>query len=82
MSTPVFSYVLRLDFMCCVKMVSELFNRPVVGLFGTRMSGKSTEMITINIYLELPPTQDVSGFSVMTGIWEPMLKSRLFIINR
>jgi hypothetical protein len=37
-------------------MVSELFNRPVVGLFGTRMSGKSTEMITINIYLELPPT--------------------------
>ncbi len=49
MLTPVFSHLLRLDFLCCVEKVSELVNRPVVCLFGTRMSGTSTEMITKSI---------------------------------
>ncbi len=46
MPTPDFSYMLRLDFMCCAKKVTELVNHPFVSLFDTRMSGTSTEMIT------------------------------------
>ena len=32
MSTPAFSYVLRLDVMCCAEKVSQLLNRPVMSL--------------------------------------------------
>jgi hypothetical protein len=49
MPTPAFSHLLRFHIVCCAEKFSELVNRPVVGLFGTRVSGKSTEMITKNI---------------------------------
>jgi hypothetical protein len=52
MLTPAFNHLHCLDFVFCTEKVSELVNRPVVCLFGTRMS--STEMITQNIKLELP----------------------------
>jgi hypothetical protein len=37
MSSPVFSYVLCLDFTCCVEKVIQFLNHPVVSLFPTRM---------------------------------------------
>jgi hypothetical protein len=43
MSTPPFSYVSRFHCVCCAEEVSNLVNRPVVCLFGTRMSGTSTK---------------------------------------
>jgi hypothetical protein len=52
MLTPAFNHLHCLDFVFCTEKVSEVVNRPVVCLFGTRMS--STEMITQNIKLELP----------------------------
>jgi hypothetical protein len=56
MSTPTFSNVLRLGFMCGTEKVSQLFNRPVMSLFDTRMSGTSTEMVSYRIQLKLPST--------------------------
>jgi hypothetical protein len=38
MSTPAFSNVLRLGFMCGTEKVSQLLNHPVMRLLGTRMS--------------------------------------------
>jgi hypothetical protein len=56
MSPPAFNYVLRLDCMRCAEKVSQLLNRPVMSLFGTRMSGTSTEMVSHRIQLKLPAT--------------------------
>ncbi len=53
MMTPVFNHLVGLGFLCCVKKVTKLIDRPVVSLLGTRMDGTSTEMITQNIYLKL-----------------------------
>jgi hypothetical protein len=44
--------------MCCAEKVSQLLNRPVMSLFGTRMSGTSTEMVSHRIQLKLPATSD------------------------
>jgi len=33
------------NLMRCAKKVSKLINRPVMSLFGTRVSGTGTEMI-------------------------------------
>ena len=46
MLTPAFSHLLRFHFVRCAEKVSQLINRPVVSLFGTRMSCTSTEMIS------------------------------------
>ncbi len=56
MMTPAFSYVLRFHRMCCAEKVSQLINRPVMSLFGIRMSGASTEMVSRRVHLELPAT--------------------------
>jgi hypothetical protein len=56
MSTPAFSNVLRLGFMCGTEKVIQLLNRPVMSLFGTRMSGTITEMVSHRIQLKLPST--------------------------
>jgi hypothetical protein len=56
MSTPAFSNVVRLGFMRCTEKVSQLLNRPVMSLVGTRMSGTSTEMVSHRIQLILPAT--------------------------
>ncbi len=56
MSTPAFSYVLCLDFICSTEKVRQLLNRPVVSLFDTRMNGTSTEMVSHLIQLKLPAT--------------------------
>jgi hypothetical protein len=55
-STPAFGNVLRLGFMRSTEKVSQLLNRPVMSLFGTRMSGTSTEMVSHRIQLKLPAT--------------------------
>ncbi len=52
MSTPGFSYVLCLDIIRCVEKVRQLLNRPVMSLFGNRMSGTSTEMVSHRIQLK------------------------------
>ena len=49
MPTPAFSHLLRFHFVCCAEKFSELVNRLVVGLFGTRVSGTITETITKSI---------------------------------
>jgi hypothetical protein len=56
MPTPVVSYVLYFHCMCCAEKVGRLINRPVVSLFGTRVSGTGTKMVDHRIYLELPAT--------------------------
>jgi hypothetical protein len=48
-STPVFSNVLCLGVMCGAEKVSQLLNRLVMSLFGTRMSGTSIEMVSHRI---------------------------------
>ena len=70
--TPAFNHLLCFNFVRCVEKVSKLINHPVVSLLGTRVCGTSTEMITQSIYLEFPATTSRSGFSGITGIWEPM----------
>ncbi len=49
MPTSAFSHLLCFHFVCCAEKFSELVNRPVVGLFGTLVSGTGTEMITKSI---------------------------------
>ena len=44
MMTPAISHLLRFHFVCCAGKVSELINRPVVSLLGTRVSWTSTEI--------------------------------------
>jgi hypothetical protein len=56
MSTPAFINVLRLGVMRGTEKVSQLLNRPVMSLLGTRMSGTSTEMVSHHIQLKLPAT--------------------------
>ncbi len=56
MSTPAFSNVLRLGARCGAEKVSQLFNRPVMSLFDSRMSGTRTEMVFHHIQLKLPAT--------------------------
>ncbi len=56
MSTPAVSNVLRLGVMCGTEKVRQLINHPVMSLFGTRMSGTSTEMVSHRIQLKLPAT--------------------------
>jgi hypothetical protein len=56
MSNPAVSNVLRLGVMRGMEKVSQLLNRPVMSLFGTRMSGTSTEMVSHRIQLKLPAT--------------------------
>jgi hypothetical protein len=62
--------------MYAVDKVRQLFNHPVMSLFGTRMSGTSTEIFSHHILdLELPVTTN-HGFSTMTGIWVPMVMTK------
>jgi hypothetical protein len=56
MSTPAFSNVLCLGVMCGVEKVSQLINHTVMSLFGTRMRGTSTVMVSHRIQLKIPPT--------------------------
>jgi hypothetical protein len=49
MLTPVLRHLLRFHFVCCAEKVTELINRLVVNLFGTRVGGTSTEMIAESI---------------------------------
>jgi hypothetical protein len=50
MLTPASSHLLLpFYFMCCAKEVSDLINRPGVGLFGTRVGSTSTEVVTKSI---------------------------------
>ena len=56
MLTPAFNHLLCFNFMRCAKKVSKLINRPVVSLFGTRVSGTGTEMIAQYVYPKLPTT--------------------------
>ncbi len=51
--TPAISYVFRFHYMCCPEEVSNLVNHQVVCLFGTRMSGTSTQVVTQRVHLEL-----------------------------
>jgi hypothetical protein len=39
--------------VCGTKDISDLINRPVVSLLGTRVGGTSAEVVTKRIYLEL-----------------------------
>jgi hypothetical protein len=45
MLTPTFNHLLCFNFIRCAKKVRKLINRPVVSLFGTRVSSTGTEMI-------------------------------------
>ncbi len=47
--TPDPSHLLRVRFVCCVTEVSDLINRPVVSLLGTRVGGTSTKVV---VYIE------------------------------
>jgi hypothetical protein len=42
----------------CPEEVSELSNLPVVCLFGTRMNGTRTKVVTKGVYPELPCAPD------------------------
>jgi len=61
MMTPGFNHLLCFNFVGCAEKVSELINRPVVSLLGTRVFGTSTAMITQSIYLEFPVTTSLIG---------------------
>jgi hypothetical protein len=62
--------------MCGAEKVSQLLNRPVMSLFGTRMSGTSTEVVFHRIQWNFLQPQAVSGFSAMTGILTPMVMAK------
>ena len=47
--TPAPSHLLRFYFVGCAKEVSKLINRPVVSLFGTRVSGTGANMIAESV---------------------------------
>jgi hypothetical protein len=44
-----------------------------MSLFGTQMSGTSTEMVSHHIQLKLPGTTSHQRLSAMTGIWVTMV---------
>ena len=54
--TPALSHLLRFHFVGCAKEVSNLTNRPVVSLLGTRVGGTSAEVVPKRIDLKLPAT--------------------------
>ena len=56
MLTPASSQLLRFHFVCCAEKVSDLTNRPVVSLLGTRVGGTSSEVVPKRIDLKLPAT--------------------------
>ena len=62
--TPAPSHLLRFQFVCGAKEVSDLINRPVVSLLGTRVGGTSAEVVPKSIYLELFATTPRSGIRV------------------
>ncbi len=51
--TPAPNHLLHFHFVCGTKDISDLINRPVVSLLGTRVGGTSAEVVTKRIYLEL-----------------------------
>jgi hypothetical protein len=54
--TPAPGHLLRFHFVGCAKVVSDLINRPVVSLLGTRVDGASAEVVTKRVYLKPPAT--------------------------
>ena len=50
--TPAPSHLLRY-FVGCAKEVSNLIDRPVVSLFGTRVGGTGANMVAWSVYGEL-----------------------------
>ena len=46
MLTPTFNDLLCFYFMCCAEKVSNLINRSVVCLFGTRVGGTRVKVVT------------------------------------
>ena len=54
--TPDFNHMLCFNFVRCAEKVSKLINRPVVFLFGTRVSGTRAKVVTKRVYLEFPAT--------------------------
>jgi len=55
--TPTPSHLPRFYFMNCGKEVSNLVNRPIVSLLGTRVGSTRAKGITKRVYLKLPVTQ-------------------------
>ena len=53
MMTPTFNHLWCFHFLCCAEKVSELNNRPVVSLFGTRVGGTREKVVTKRVYLKL-----------------------------
>ena len=51
------SHLLRFHFVCCAEKVSDLTNRPVVCLLGTRVGGTSAKVVPKRIDLKLPATE-------------------------
>ncbi len=72
--SEIFSYVSRFHYMCCVEEVSDLVKRPVV--FCQPNDGTSAQVATQRVHLELPQPQTAKVFSVMTGIWTPMIMTK------
>ena len=56
MLTPAFNHLLCFRLMCSEEKVSELINYPVMGLFGTRVSGTRAKVIAQCVHLKLPTT--------------------------
>ena len=51
--TPAPNHLLRFYFVGCAKEVSNLINRPVVSLFGSRVRGTGANVVTKSVYGEL-----------------------------
>ena len=56
MLATAFNHLLRFHPMCSAEEVSDLINRPVVRLFGPRVSGTRAKVVTQTIYLKFPAT--------------------------
>ncbi len=56
--TPAPNHLLRFYFVGCTKEVSNLINRPVVSLFGSRVSGTGANVVAKSVYGELFATTD------------------------
>jgi hypothetical protein len=56
--TPASSHLLRFHFACCAEKVSDLTDRPVMFLFGTRVGGKSAKVVPKRIDLKLPASRE------------------------
>jgi hypothetical protein len=53
---PAANHLMRFHFVGFAKEVSDLIDRPVVSLLGTRVNGTSAEMVPRWINLKLPAT--------------------------